>query len=87
MLFTKSVLTGDGHLSIYTTFSEVEMMLIYTYDDFTTVYKYVKPKILHLNSQPKKKNETLQKLEFRIREVASQVLYTLHTAHRDPDFE
>jgi hypothetical protein len=29
----------------------------------------------------------LQKLDFRIRDMASQVLYKLQTAHRDPDFE
>lgn len=33
------------------------------------------------------KNKNLQKLEFRIREVASQVLYKLYTYHRDPHFE
>lgn len=33
------------------------------------------------------KNKDLQKLEFRIREVASQVLYKLDTNHRDPHFE
>ena len=33
------------------------------------------------------KNKNLQKLEFRIREAASQVLYKLDTYHRDPHFE
>jgi hypothetical protein len=33
------------------------------------------------------KNKNLQKLEFRIREVASQVLYKLDTYRRDPRFE
>lgn len=50
-----SVLNGDGRLITYMTFSKVEILFIYTYNeynDFTTICKYLRPEILWLHNQP-----------------------------------